>query len=76
MSWEWISTKTAWQRYAGQSGFNVVVGDAETLDMDGKYDYVVAGELIEHLLNPGAFLAAAKGWIAEGGTLIITTPNP
>jgi 2-polyprenyl-3-methyl-5-hydroxy-6-metoxy-1,4-benzoquinol methylase len=63
-------------RVLRQSGFNVTTADAETLDIDGTFDYIVAGELIEHLSNPGQFLTASKSKLTEDGTLIITTPNP
>lgn len=38
-------------------------------------DMVVAGELIEHLDRPGAFLDAVKLLVAPAGLLVITTPN-
>lgn len=38
-------------------------------------EIVLAGELIEHLDRPGAFLAAARALVAEDGLLVITTPN-
>jgi SAM-dependent methyltransferase len=38
-------------------------------------DVVVAGELIEHLYRPGAFLDAVKTLVAPNGVLVITTPN-
>jgi SAM-dependent methyltransferase len=38
-------------------------------------DVVVAGELIEHLDCPGAFLDAIKTLVAPGGVLVVTTPN-
>jgi 2-polyprenyl-3-methyl-5-hydroxy-6-metoxy-1,4-benzoquinol methylase len=58
------------------AGFNIATADAEQLDVEGKYDYVVAGELIEHLANTGKFLDSAKDSLDEGGKLILTTPNP
>lgn len=58
-----------------QAGYNVVTGDAEVLDLDDTYDYVVAGELIEHLSNPGEFLQAAKDVLSDNGHLVLTTPN-
>jgi 2-polyprenyl-3-methyl-5-hydroxy-6-metoxy-1,4-benzoquinol methylase len=57
-------------------GYDVTIADAEVLDIDGKYDYIVAGELIEHLANKGRFLSAVKSRLADEGQLIITTPNP
>lgn len=59
-----------------EEGYNVAVADAEVLDLDEQYDYVVAGELIEHLGNPGKFLNAAKRRLKEGGKLVLSTPNP
>jgi SAM-dependent methyltransferase len=39
-------------------------------------ELVIAGELIEHLDRPGAFLDAVAPLVAPGGRLVITTPNP
>ncbi|OYR78093.1 hypothetical protein DJ84_21240 [Halorubrum ezzemoulense] len=58
-----------------QAGYNVVTGDAEVLDLDDTYDYVVAGELIENLSNPGEFLKAAKDVLSENGRLVLTMTN-
>jgi SAM-dependent methyltransferase len=38
-------------------------------------ELVVAGELIEHLGCPGRFLEAVKPLVAQGGRLVLTTPN-
>lgn len=40
-----------------------------------KFDVIFAGDLIEHLVNPGLFLENAKRNLKEGGHLIMTTPN-
>lgn len=39
------------------------------------WDAVVASEVIEHLADPGAFLAEARGMLSAGGVLVLTTPN-
>ena len=61
-------------------GYNVVCGnieDNELADMLGRdHDVIVAGELIEHLSNPGLFLENSYEMLKQGGQLIITTPNP
>lgn len=57
-------------------GFNVEVADAEEFKFDRKFDIIIAGELIEHLSNPGEFLDRAREHIHSDGSLIITTPNP
>jgi SAM-dependent methyltransferase len=38
-------------------------------------EVVLAGELLEHLDRPGAFLEAVKQLVVPGGTLVLTTPN-
>lgn len=56
---------------------NVIAGDAERLgELDvGTFDIIVAGEIIEHLNNPGLFLESSKKVLSSGGKLIITTTN-
>lgn len=48
---------------------------AEDFFFDRKFDVIFAGDLIEHLVNPGLFLDNVKKHLKEGGRLIITTPN-
>lgn len=48
---------------------------AENADFPVKFDIIFAGDLIEHLTNPGLFLDACKKMLKEGGLLIMTTPN-
>jgi len=57
------------------AGYNVRYADGEQLAISGEFDTVVAGELIEHLSRPGDFLLAAKRRLADGGQLVLTTPN-
>ncbi len=56
---------------------DVVVGNAEQLDelTPRTFDLIVAGELIEHLNNPGSFLETAKQVLRPGGRLLISTTN-
>jgi 2-polyprenyl-3-methyl-5-hydroxy-6-metoxy-1,4-benzoquinol methylase len=55
---------------------NLNVANAETFDLHEKFDSIIAGELIEHLSNPGLFLEQARKHLKPGGRLIITTPTP
>jgi 2-polyprenyl-3-methyl-5-hydroxy-6-metoxy-1,4-benzoquinol methylase len=49
---------------------------AEDFSFNGvTFDIIFAGDLIEHLSNPGQFLAVCAQHLAPGGKLIITTPN-
>lgn len=62
-----------------KNGYDVVVGDAERLeelDEESTFDVVIAGELIEHLSNPGLFLDGAYGVTGADGRLLLSTPNP
>ncbi len=57
---------------------NLFLADLEALEnvkLDRTFDVVVAGEMIEHLLNPGLFLKGIKRFLRDDSTLLITTPN-
>jgi SAM-dependent methyltransferase len=65
---------------ADAAGYECYVADCRdpkalaALGID-KADLVIAGEVIEHLDDPGAFLAGLHELVAPGGELIVTTPN-
>lgn len=59
-----------------ERGYNVYQCDAEDFNLNDKFDTIVAGEIIEHLSNPGKFLDCCKEHLKGNGKLIITTPNP
>ncbi|MGD1275965.1 MAG: class I SAM-dependent methyltransferase [Tepidisphaeraceae bacterium] len=59
-----------------EMGFKAVCGNAETVDLQRKFDVIVAGEIIEHLENPGLFLRNMLRHLSGDGVLIISTPNP
>lgn len=58
-----------------RDGYNVVCADAAYMNLDRRFDCIVAGEFIEHLSNPGLFLENMKQHLADDGILILTTPN-
>ena len=59
--------------------WELVEGDVENLDkssLTGKFDIVLAGEIIEHLGAPAHFLRSTLPFLKERtGRLVITTPN-
>ena len=63
-------------RVLQELGYNVQCADVETMDLGRQFDAIVAGEIIEHLENPGVFLRNLKLHLKPGGTLIVSTPNP
>ncbi|HEX6280045.1 MAG TPA: methyltransferase domain-containing protein [Pyrinomonadaceae bacterium] len=57
---------------------NLFRSDLEKLDncgIDTTFDIVIAGEMIEHLSNPGAFLSGVKRFLRPDSQLLITTVN-
>lgn len=58
---------------------NVFVGDVEQLgelpaDL-GLFDVVIAGDIIEHLSNPGKMLDGLGRWLKPDGIVVVSTPN-
>jgi 2-polyprenyl-3-methyl-5-hydroxy-6-metoxy-1,4-benzoquinol methylase len=56
-------------------GFNMVCADATSSDLGDTFETIVAGELIEHVHDPGSFLTNMRRHLAPNGELILTTPN-
>lgn len=65
-------------RWFDGQGYETVYADAERLAdaTDEEFDSIVAGELIEHLSNPGLFLEGCAARLRRGGSLILSTPQP
>lgn len=66
----------ALQRTYPRSKF--IHGDAEDLGRyftSEKFDLIVAGEILEHLSNPGHFLQSCNEVLGENGVLLLTVPN-
>lgn len=53
---------------------DVHVQNADTFELGRKYDTVVAGEVIEHLSNPGQFLSRVRKHLVSEGRLVLSTP--
>ncbi|MCZ2392196.1 MAG: class I SAM-dependent methyltransferase [Acidobacteria bacterium] len=57
---------------------DLVVGDLERLEESGlarDFDVIVAGEIIEHLNNPGIFLRGVRSLMNPSTKLVVTTIN-
>jgi 2-polyprenyl-3-methyl-5-hydroxy-6-metoxy-1,4-benzoquinol methylase len=57
---------------------NILHGNLEHIDRlfpHRSFDVVLAADILEHLDNPGLFLAAARSLLAPDGVLIVTVPN-
>lgn len=57
---------------------NIIWGNVEEMEnisLNEKFTLIVAGEIIEHLSNPGNFLDGVKKFFSHDTEMIITTPN-
>ena len=70
-----IDTSAAEVAKARAAGHDIIQADAETYLSDRRWDVVMAGDVIEHLSNPGRFLDCARANLREGGILVVSTPN-
>lgn len=56
-------------------GYDVTYGDAQDLALEETFDVIVIGELIEHLVDFDGLLRSIDDHLADGGKLVVTTPN-
>jgi SAM-dependent methyltransferase len=52
-----------------------LVDDAQDPKLEGEWDVVFAGEIIEHLPKPGLAFQRWNERVAPGGHLVVSTPN-
>lgn len=63
--------------FSNSEGIRIEGGNVFELSAEriGKFDLVVACEIIEHVAHPAAFLAHLKTFLEPNGRLLLTTPN-
>ncbi|MEM3394008.1 MAG: class I SAM-dependent methyltransferase [Candidatus Methanomethylicia archaeon] len=58
---------------------NIFYGDIErgvySVKINKKYDYIILGDVLEHLANPGTALKNIKKLMRKNTRLIVTVPN-
>lgn len=62
--------------HAAATGLDIdyIAGGIENLT-DRRFDLVVSMEVIEHVSDPAGFVAGLAGALADGGLMILSTPN-
>lgn len=63
------------QHHAEGSGLAIAYRCADVAAMDGQFDLVTSMEVIEHVTDPAAFIAALADRLAPSGLMILSTPN-
>jgi len=58
-----------------QRGYEVACGDAMTVSLNRTFDVVIAGEIIEHVDDPAAFVSNMARHLNEQGRFVMTTPH-
>lgn len=63
------------KRHAAGQGLDIDYRAADVAILGGQFDLVTSMEVIEHVADPAAFLAALAARLAPGGLMILSTPN-
>ena len=63
------------QEHAAGQGLMVRYECADVAALDGQFDLVTSMEVVEHVSDPTAFVAALALRLAPGGLMILSTPN-
>ncbi|KQM74544.1 3-demethylubiquinone-9 3-methyltransferase [Sphingomonas sp. Leaf20] len=61
--------------HAAQSGLAIDYRAGGVEGLDGRFDLVTSLEVIEHVSDPAGFVRGLARVLAEGGLLILSTPN-
>lgn len=70
-----VKAATKWAKRDGVDNAFYAVGTEEALaEHAGRYDVILAGEVLEHVRDAGRLLEALKACLKPGGLLLITTP--
>jgi GT2 family glycosyltransferase len=62
----------------GSNSLDIIQGNIETLELpyeEGFFDYIIFGDVLEHLFAPEKVLRRMKEYLAPGGTILCSIPN-
>jgi len=71
-----IETDRNVEALARTLGLQVHIGTIESFDSNGeRFDYIIANQLIEHIIDFESFFESCRALLKEDGTVIFSTPN-
>jgi trans-aconitate methyltransferase len=72
-----VEREPAYAQEAGQRLDRVITADVEALDVAGlgRFDALIAADVLEHLLDPWAALRRYAALLQPGGTAVVSLPN-
>ena len=53
----------------------MIIGDVETAEPDGRFDALIAADILEHLRDPWTALRRYAQQLEPGATVIVSLPN-
>ncbi len=56
-------------------GLNAFHAAAESFEPERRYAYITGFDVLEHVVDPGAFLDRIHGWLAPRGRIALTVPD-
>lgn len=62
-------------RHAAGEGLEIDYRSGEIEGLEGRFDLVTSMEVVEHVVDPAGFVRALSDRLAEGGLMILSTPN-
>jgi 2-polyprenyl-6-hydroxyphenyl methylase/3-demethylubiquinone-9 3-methyltransferase len=63
------------REHAAGQGLIIDYRHAAVEELEGQFDLVTSMEVVEHVADPQAFLAALAARLAPGGLMVLSTPN-
>jgi 2-polyprenyl-6-hydroxyphenyl methylase/3-demethylubiquinone-9 3-methyltransferase len=61
------------QTHAAKQGLTIDYACADVAALDGQFDLVTSMEVVEHVTDPAAFVAALAARLAPGGLMVLST---
>ncbi|MDE5966637.1 MAG: glycosyltransferase [Lachnospiraceae bacterium] len=62
----------------GAASFDIICGNIESIELPYQtnfFDYIIFGDVLEHLTWPGAVLERLKPYLKENGAILASIPN-